>query len=57
MQSILDSNKSIIMTVDHGITRITRDGFVRSLEIVMSALLPKPFFILVVGDEMNRVIL
>ena len=55
MQRILDSGRSIIMSVDHGITRIMRDGFIRSFEIALAALLPKPYVILAVGDESNKV--
>lgn len=55
MQDILDSGRSILMSVDHGMTRLARDSFMHALDVVMSALLPKPFVVLAVGDETNRV--
>lgn len=54
MQTILDSQNSIIMSVDHGLTRMTRDSFLRNLEVTLAALVPKPFVILAVGDEQNK---
>lgn len=54
MQSVLDSQKCIIMEVDPGLTRLTRDTFLQALEITTEALIPKPFVAIAMGDEENK---
>lgn len=54
MQSILDSRKSILMDVDPGLTRLSRDTFLQALEIVQESLIPKPFIAIAMGDEQNK---
>lgn len=54
MQDVLDAKKSIMMTVDHGLTRIARINFLKIFEAVTQALIPKPYIVFVSGDENNR---
>lgn len=54
MQHILDTGKCILMTVDHGLTRLTRDSFMRNMEINLKALNPTPVVVMAVGDERNK---
>eukprot|EP01041_Mallomonas_annulata_P004421 gene4421-8802_t len=53
MQSILDAKKSIIMSVDHGLTKITRENFIKNFELNVKALIPNPVVIFAMGDEGN----
>eukprot|EP01032_Pedospumella_encystans_P016914 gene16914-19277_t len=54
MQSVLDSGKCIIMEVDPGLTRVSRDTFLQALEITNEALIPRPFVAIALGDESNK---
>jgi len=54
MQDIIDSHKSIIVTVDHGNSRLTRENFVRNFELCLNSLIPKPCVVFVIGDDLNR---
>lgn len=54
MQAVLDANKNIILHVDHGLTRLSRDTFLKNFEITMQALIPQPAIVLVIGNESNR---
>lgn len=54
IQAVFDSRRSVIMDVDPGLTRLTRDTFLKALEISYEGLIPKPFFALAMGDEGNR---
>lgn len=54
MQDVLDAKKSILMTVDHGLTRIARVNFLKMFETVTQALIPKPYIVFVSGDERNK---
>eukprot|EP01034_Spumella_vulgaris_P022575 gene22575-28708_t len=54
MQSVLDSGKCLIMSVDHGLTRVTRDSFLQNFEINVKALVPSPSVAMAIGDETNR---
>lgn len=54
MQDALDAKKSIMMTVDPGLTRITRSTFLKSFEMVTQTLIPKPHIVFVYGDERNK---
>jgi hypothetical protein len=53
MQDVLNSQKHILMNIDHGLTRVTRDSFLNNLEIILNSLYPKPIIFLAVGDEKN----
>jgi hypothetical protein len=54
MQHVLDSQKCVIMEVDPGLTRLSRDTFLQALEITTDALIPKPFVAIAMGDEDNK---
>lgn len=54
MQAVLDSGHSIIMSVDHGLTRLTRLNFIKNFDMCIHALIPNPFVVLAMGDEANR---
>ena len=54
MQDILDSKKNIIVNVDHGLTRLTRENFIRNFELNTQSLIPKPTIVLVIGDDINK---
>ena len=54
MQTVLDAGKSVIMSVDHGLTKLTRTNFLKNLEMTLSGLIPVPYVVLVVGDESNK---
>lgn len=54
MQAALDAKKSIIMTLDHGLSRMTRMGFLKSFEVTVRALIPNPFVVMAIGDDWNR---
>lgn len=53
MQAVLDANRCILMNVDHGLTRVSRQSFLNQLEMMLEALYPKPMILLAVGDEKN----
>lgn len=53
IQTVFDAQQSVILRVDHGLTRSTRDSFLKVLELTSSALMPPPLIILIVGDERN----
>ena len=54
MQAALDAKKSIIMTLDHGLCRMTRMGFLKAFEVTVRALIPNPFVVMAVGEDWNR---
>lgn len=54
MQTILDADKSIILYVDPGLTRVSRQSFIEIVEISIKTLIPRPFLILALGDEKNK---
>ena len=54
MQKILDANQCIIMNIDHGLTRVTRDSFLNVLELTLKSLIPTPSVVVVVGNEKNH---
>lgn len=54
MQSVLDANKSIILSVDHGLTKLTRNNFIYNLEMTIKALIPNPYIIIAMGDDSNK---
>lgn len=54
LQTVLDAQKSVIMNVDHGLTKLTRTNFLKNLDMTLNALVPKPFVIMIVGDEDNK---
>ncbi|CAM9224005.1 unnamed protein product, partial [Ectocarpus fasciculatus] len=54
MQDVLDARKSILMSVDYGMTRIARNNFLKLFETVTQALIPKPYIVFVSGDENNK---
>lgn len=54
MQKILDSQHSIIMTVDVGLTRFTRDNFIKNFDMTVKGLIPVPFTAIAFGDESNK---
>ncbi len=54
MQTVLDAGKCVLMYVDHGLTRVTRDSFLQNLEINVKALVPSPVVALAIGDELNQ---
>ena len=54
MQTVLDSQCSIIMPVDAGLTRLSRGNFLTRLELTVKSLYPVPSVVLALGDEWNR---
>lgn len=42
MQSILDAQKNILMSVDQGITKLSRNNFLKNFEMHLNALQPRP---------------
>jgi len=54
MQAVLDAKKSIIIMLDHGLSRMTRIGFLKSFEVTVRALIPNPFVVMAVGNDSNR---
>ena len=54
MQDIIDTHKSIILTVDIGITRLTRENFIRNFDLCLNSLIPKPCVVMVIGEDINR---
>ena len=53
MQDILDSKKSIILSVDHGLTKITRDSFIKNFNMMIKSLIPRPVVVFAMGDDQN----
>ena len=53
MQAVLDAKKSIIMSVDHGLTRTTRADFIKNYAMVSRCLVPKPYTVFVLGEDGN----
>lgn len=54
IQTVLDAGKSVIMSVDHGLTKLTRTNFLKNLEMTLRGLIPVPYVVLIVGDETNK---
>jgi hypothetical protein len=54
MQAVLTAGSSIIMSVDAGLTRLSRVNFMTRLELVVQSLYPTPGVVLALGDEGNR---
>ena len=54
MQDIIDSHKNILMTVDHGHTRLTRESFVQNFDLCLNSLIPKPCVVILMGNDSNR---
>ena len=54
MQTVLDSKRSIIMTVDHGLTRLTRTNFLKAFDLVTKTLIPRPYVAIAIGDDRNK---
>lgn len=54
MQAVLTAGSSIIMSVDAGLTRLSRVNFITRLELVVQSLYPTPGVVLALGDEGNR---
>lgn len=52
-QAVLDAGRHVITFFNHGLTRMTRDTFLNSLDVLLQALFPRPSAVLVVGDEAN----
>lgn len=53
MQAVLDAKKSIIMSVDHGLTKTTRRDFIKNFSMVTRCLVPKPYTVFVLGEDAN----
>ena len=53
IQEVLDSKHSVILSIDQGLTEVTRSNFLKSLEMCMNCLVPVPFIVMAVGCEGN----
>ena len=53
MQTVLDANKSIILTVDHGLTQTSRQKFISEYSRICRCLVPRPYSIFALGDDSN----
>ena len=42
MQAVLDAELSMIVSVDHGLTNMTRRNFLKNFEMHVNALSPRP---------------
>jgi hypothetical protein len=54
IQKALKQNKSVILTVDHGLTQITRANFIKNFNMVWRSLPHEPLTIFLQGDELNQ---
>lgn len=53
IQSVLDANKSVILTVDHGLTQSSRQHFIDVYSRICRCLVPRPYSIFAIGDDGN----
>ena len=54
MQSVLDAQRSVVMSVEPGLTRDTRSSFLKKLDVSVKSLFPFPSVVLVLASEDNR---
>lgn len=54
MQFILDAGKSIMLSVDHGLTKVTRSNFIKNYNVATKCLVPQPYSVFVLGEDNNR---
>jgi hypothetical protein len=53
IQKVFDCQKCVIVNVDHGLTRATRDSFLNALDLTLQALVPTPLIALAIGSDKN----
>lgn len=53
IQAVITAEKNVIIHVDHGLTRATRDSFLHALELTLHALVPTPLVALAIGSSEN----
>ena len=54
LQAVLKAGRSCLMRVAAGLSRSTRNAFLRNVSVAKTSLQPSCHFILVVGDSGNR---
>merc|ERR1711871_1274315 len=56
-QTVLDGGRNVLLNIDHGLTKHSREQFVRKMEAAVKQLIPQPFLVLIMGDDWNRLAL
>lgn len=54
LQKRMQHNQSVIVTVDHGLTQITRSNFIKNYNMVWNSLSHEPITVFIQGDELNQ---
>ncbi len=54
IQTVLDGGRNVLMNIDHGLTKFSREQFVRKMEAAVKQLVPQPFLVMIMGDDWNR---